>query len=319
MTSSPEATPETTTSAAVRSGARAPTRSTVIVGLVLLAAAVVLSVGADTGPLTVWKAVVLGAVEGITEYLPVSSTGHLLVSQRLMGLGDDADKVAADTYAIAIQVGAIVAVVALYRHRILQLLRGLVGRDEVGRRLLVRLVIAFAPAAAIGVTLEGPIKDHLFGPWPIVAAWAVGGAFLLWWRPPTGSRTVEELSIRSAAIIGFAQAVAMWPGVSRSLITLVAALLVGCALSAAVEFSFLLGLATLTAATFYDLAKDGDTLLDIYGWRTPALGAIVAFVTAIAAVRWLVGFLRTRPLTIFGWYRLAAAAVTAALIVTDVI
>jgi undecaprenyl-diphosphatase len=286
---------------------------------VLGTAIVTLAIIGGSGELSAFDAIVLGAVEGITEYLPISSTGHLLVTQRLLGLGEGDGKAAADTYAIAIQVGAILAVVALYRLRVVSMLRGLVGRDDDGRRLLVCLVAAFVPAAAIGFVLGDTIKDRLFGPWPIVAAWAVGGALLLWWRPTYGTRQLEQMTLRSAVIVGFAQSIALWPGVSRSLITLVAALLVGMTLAAAVEFSFLLGLATLTAATLLDLAKDGDTLLDAYGWQTPLLGTLVAFATAVVAVRWLVGYLRTRPLTIFGWYRLAAAAVTAALVLTNVI
>jgi len=301
-------------------GAGRPRTPLIIGGSVaMLVVMVLLAIGKRHGTLTSPKAIVLGAVEGITEYLPVSSTGHLLVTQRLLGFTGDAGKVAADTYAIAIQLGAILAVVALYRQRIGQLFQGLVGRDEEGKHLLIRLIVAFLPAAAIGVALDHKIKEHLFGPWPIVAAWAVGGAFLLWWKPKHGTGSLNSLTIKSAAIIGVAQALALWPGVSRSLVTLVAALLVGLEIGGAIEFSFLLGLATLTAATALDLAKDGGTLLDDYGWRQPLLGALVAFVTAIFAVRWLVGYLRTRPLIIFGWYRLLIAAVTVVLIVTNAI
>jgi undecaprenyl-diphosphatase len=201
----------------------------------------------------------------------------------------------------------------------MQLASGLIGRDPEGLRLLIRLVAAFVPAAVLGLALEGSIKDHLFGTWPVVAAWAVGGVFLLWWKPRPGRGGLDALSIRSAFIIGFAQVLALWPGTSRSLVTIVAALAVGMALDAALEFSFLLGLATLSAAAIHDLAKDGGTLVDTYGYRTPLLGALVAFVTAVAAVRWLVGYLRTRPLSHFGWYRLGIAAVTVVLVATNAI
>jgi undecaprenyl-diphosphatase len=291
----------------------------IALGAVLLVAIVVLAAAGGKGALTAPKAILLGAVEGITEFLPVSSTGHLVVTQRLIGLGHGDAKTAADTYAIAIQIGAILAVVAVYRHRIGQLFAGLVGRSDEGRAVLISLVVAFVPAAVIGVVLESPIKDHLFGPWPIVAAWAVGGVFLLWWKPKQGSITITSIPVRSAAIIGVAQALALWPGVSRSLVTIVAALAIGCTMAAAVEFSFLLGLATLTAATILDLGKDGGTLYDDYGWRMPLLGVIVAFITALLAVRWFVGYLRTKPLTIFGWYRLAIAAITVVLIATGAI
>ena len=291
-----------------------PTRLELATGGIICLVVAGLWIGAGSGPLTAVKAAVLGAVEGITEFLPVSSTGHLLVTQRLLGLGTGDGKMAADTYAIAIQLGAILAVVALYRARIAELARGLAGRDEVGRQLLVRLVVAFVPAAVVGLVLSSSIKTHLFGPWPIVAAWSAGGAFLLWWRPRHGATPLQSFTVRHAALIGGVQVLALWPGVSRSLVTIAAALAIGATMSAAVEFSFLLGLATLTAATALDLAKDGPTLLADYGWRTPLLGVLIAFVTAFAAVRWLVNYLKTRALTIFGWYRLGIAGVTIVLI-----
>jgi undecaprenyl-diphosphatase len=298
-------------------------RATVVLGFaagaaVALAVAV-LALTATGGPLTAPKAIVLGAVEGITEYLPVSSTGHLLVVERLLGLGTGSGKAAADTYAVAIQLGAILAVVALYRRRIGQMAAGLVGRDRDGRRLLCVLAIAFVPAALAGVLLEHAIKAHLFGPWPVVAAWVAGALFLLWWRPPVGRLSLEAVPLRGALLIGTAQSLALWPGVSRSLVTIVAAMAVGCELLAAVELSFLLGLATLSAATALDLAKHGSPLLADYGWATPLLGGLVAFATALVAVRWLVTYLRTRPLTIFAWYRIGAAAVTTALLLGGVI
>jgi undecaprenyl-diphosphatase len=280
---------------------------------VALVAVVLLSLGSH-GPLTPIKAIVLGAVEGFTEYLPVSSTGHLIVTQRLLGFGEGNGKSAADTYAIAIQLGAILAVVVLYWRRLGQLASGAIGRDSDGRRLLLRIVIAFVPAALVGLALGHKLKDHLFSPWPIIAAWLVGGVFLIWWNPQPGKVGLTQFTSRHAAIIGAAQILALWPGVSRSLVTIAAALAIGATMSAAIEFSFLLGLATLSAATLLDLAKDGSTMVDNYGWRTPLLGGIVAFITAVIAVRWLVSFLRTRPLSIFGWYRIGIA-VTAALLI----
>ena len=291
----------------------------IAVSAVLLAVIVALAAGGSVGLLTAPKAIILGAVEGITEFLPISSTGHLLVTQRLLDLGSGAGKTAADTYAVAIQLGAILAVVALYWSRLLQMLRGVFGRDAEGLRLLLRLLTAFAPAAIVGFALDDTIKEHLFGPWPVIAAWAVGGVFLLVWKPKPGSTEVVGITTRHALIIGSAQVLALWPGVSRSLTTIVAALLVGLTMSAAVEFGFLLGLMTLSAATVLDLSKDGKTLVDDYGVRMPLLGAIVAFVTAALAAKWLVTYLRRHPLTIFGWYRLSAAAVALVLVVTNVI
>jgi undecaprenyl-diphosphatase len=266
-----------------------------------------------SGGLSTLDSVILGIVEGITEYLPVSSTGHLVVVQRWLGLGDAAGRDAADTYAIAIQIGAILAVLLLYRGRVGSMFRGVVGRDSQGARLLGLLVASFVPAAALGAAFGDSIKDELFSPGPVVVAWIVGGIFLLVWRPQPGGTSMLELTTTKAVIIGIAQALALWPGVSRSLVTIAAALLLGLTLSAALEYSFLLGLATLSAATVFDLAKNGDQLVNDYGVVRPLLGVVVAFVTAAAAVKWLVGYLAEKPLSRFGWYRLAVAGVTLAL------
>ena len=309
----------TDTSEATSNTARRNRRLGLAAGAVVTVVAVVLLSLNTDGPLTPLKAIILGAVEGFTEYLPVSSTGHLLVAQRILDLGEGEGKAAADTYAIAIQLGAILAVVVLYWRRLGQLAVGAVGRDDDGRRLLVRLLIAFVPAAAVGVVAGDTIKDHLFGPWPVIAAWFAGGLFLVWWDPRPGTVGLTSLTTRHAAIIGAAQILALWPGMSRSLVTIAAALAIGASMATAVEFSFLLGLATLSAATLFDLAKDGQTLLDDYGWRTPLLGAIVAFVTAVIAVRWLVSLLRTHPLSIFGWYRIGIALVVGLLVLAGAI
>lgn len=263
-----------------------------------------------SGGLSTLDSIILGVVEGITEYLPVSSTGHLVIVQRWLGLGDAAGRQAADTYAIAIQIGAILAVLLLYRDRVASMLRGILGRDAEGRRVLGLLVASFIPAAAIGAAFGDTIKDELFSPGPVVIAWIVGGIFLLAWKPRSGVVSLVELTTSKAVIIGAAQVLALWPGVSRSLVTIAAALLVGLTLSAALEYSFLLGLATLSAATVFDLAKNGDSLVNDYGLARPLLGVLVAFVTAAAAVKWLVAYLAEKPLSRFGWYRLGAAAIT---------
>jgi undecaprenyl-diphosphatase len=274
--------------------------------------------------MTWWKAAVLGVVEGVTEYLPISSTGHLLVTQRILDIGeDDTTKDAADSYAIAIQFGAIVAVLVLYRRRVESLVSGLLGRDAVGRRLLISLVCATAPAVAVALVFERPIKDNLLGPWPVVAAWAVGGAALLFIAPKVRAErpglALEQLGPRQALVIGLVQVIAMWPGTSRSLVTLLAGLAVGLTLAAAVEFSFLLGFVTLGGATLYEGVKNGSTMVDAYGVVDPLIGVLFAFLAAVVAIRWMVDYLQTRSLAIFGWERLGAAALTAALLLTSVI
>lgn len=282
---------------------------------------------ADEPKLSPIQAVVLGVVEGVTEFLPISSTGHLLITSDLLGIGTGSpeEKEAADAYAIVIQAGAILAVAVLYWRRLLSMVNGLLGRDPDGRRVLLNLVVAFLPAVVVGVALESEIKERLFGPWPVVAAWAVGGAALLWlssggwWERQREGTALEHMGWRQALIIGLVQCLAMWPGTSRSLVVLVAAILVGMSLAAAVEFSFLLGLVTLSAATLYDGAKHGGTIVDQFGVSAPVIGFVTAFVAAVIAVKWMVTYLQNHSLAIFGWYRLGVAAVTAVLIVASVI
>lgn len=274
--------------------------------------------------MTAWKAMVLGAVEGITEYLPISSTGHLVVTQRILGIGDTPEtKDAADSYAIAIQFGAILAVLVLYRKRIQSIFRGLFGKDAEGRNLLVSLVLAFLPAVVIGVAIEKPIKSNLLNVGPIIGAWIVGGLLLLYLapkiRPDRVGFAITAITPKHALVIGGAQVLAMWPGTSRSLVTILAALAVGTTLAAAVEFSFLLGLMTLGAATLFESAKDGSAVIDAYGWFTPLVGLVFAFVFAALAVKWMVTWLQTRSLAIFGWERLTVAAISIALLAAGTI
>jgi undecaprenyl-diphosphatase len=280
----------------------------------LAAAAVLLGAAANSGDdqLSLAEAVLLGTVEGVTEYLPVSSTGHLAILEDTLGLTDTADgRAAADAYAIVIQLGAIAAVLGLYRNRLSSVIAGLRGHDPEGRRLAVSLAAAFVPAALAGVTLGQLIKDELFSTWPIVAAWIVGGLALLMgtriWDS-SGSSPLESLAIRSAGLIGLAQVFALWPGTSRSLVTILAGLAVGLTLAAAVEFSFLLGLLTLGAATGYQILTDGHLIIEAFGPINTAVGIAVAAVTAWWAVKWMVAYLQQRPLTVFGWYRILLGA-----------
>lgn len=265
------------------------------------------------------EALLLGIVEGITEFLPISSTGHLVVVGDLIGFGGTSHQEAADAYSIAIQLGAILAVVAVYRVRMASMTRGIIGRDSIGRAVVLSLVTAFLPAAVIGFIFGDAIKDTLFGPIPIAVAWAVGGVLLLMWRPKGRGHEIHQLTASSALIIGVSQCIAMWPGVSRSLVTLLAGLAVGLSLPAAVEFSFLLGTITLAAATSLDLIRHGNEIVNQFGIARPVLGAVVAFVTAVIAVKWMVRYLATKSLAIFGWYRIIAAGLTATLLVAGVL
>jgi len=286
-----------------------------------------------------WQAFILGLIEGITEYLPISSTGHLLVAQHLMGIGGDtaAQKAAADTFAICIQGGAILAVIGLYFKRVMRMVLGVCGKDPDGLKLAMAILVGFLPAAIIGVLANDWIEQKLFGMWPVVIAWVVGGvAILVVGRRAKSERAggVEllDMSWKMALVIGLLQCVAMWPGTSRSLMTIVGGLLVGLSVRSAVEYSFLLGVLTLTAATAkkavwkvqgldaqYDAWFGGARLMwDSYGPLALAVGVVAATVSAALSVKWLVSYLQSHGLAVFGWYRIAMGTVIGGLLLAGV-
>ena len=277
------------------------------------------SATAPESRMSLTQAAVLGVVEGVTEYLPVSSTGHLLLAQRLMGIGNagDSDKEAADAYAICIQGGAIIAVLGLYWPRVAQMAFGLIGKNPLGLRLLFGVMAGFLPAAVIGLAFNKTIKAYLFGPWPVVLAWLAGGVAILvvsWRRQGSTAqdgRLLEQLTWKMALFIGLAQCIAMWPGVSRSLVTIVGGVLVGLSLPAAVEFSFLLGVVTLGAATCYDALKHGEVMLRTFPLEALAVGLLFAFASAVVSIKWMVAYLNRRGLAIFGYYRVAIGLLSA--------
>ncbi len=284
-----------------------------------------------------WQAFILGVIEGITEYLPVSSTGHLIVAQRVMGIGvgGPESKAAADAFAVCIQGGAILAVLGLYSKRVLQMIQGVLGKNPEGLKLAINIIAGFIPAAVLGVLLNHWIKDHLFGMWPVVAAWIIGGVGILtvaWWRkrnpPRSGGAELANLTLKMALFIGLLQCVAMCPGTSRSLMTICGGLIVGLSIRAAVEYSFLLGVVTLTAATAKDAIDKvddiekynvlfGGTKLMIheYGILPMVVGIVAAAISAAIAVKWLVSFLQSHGLSAFGWYRIGIGLIIGSLII----
>ena len=281
------------------------------------------SIGTSDG-LTFWKAMVLGVIEGLTEFLPISSTGHLLAAKELMNLGQtEMSEQAIDSYIISIQIGAIFAIVVLYKNRILQMYEGLRGQSETGKIVLRNLAAAFVPTAVIGFFLADSVKDQLYDLELVSYAWIVGGVCILvahgrkWFR--RGQLKIEDLSFRGAIVVGLAQAVALWPGVSRSLITIVALVALGLSLAAAVEFSFLLGLVTLSAATFYELSQDGENIIDLFGYWTPLVGLIAAFISAAASVKWMVSWLENKSFSVFGFYRVAIGVLAIVLLSSDLV
>jgi undecaprenyl-diphosphatase len=292
-----------------------------------------------------WHAVILGLVEGITEYLPVSSTGHLILVSALLGLDETPQlKSAVDAFNIVIQGGAILAVLGLYRQRVGRMIAGALGLvklgkgDPAGLRLAINLFIAFVPAAVLGVLLDDWIEARLFKTGPVLAALALGGVYMIAldrWRArktktghaEDGQHEINEVTPLKALFIGLCQCVAMWPGTSRSMMTITGGVLVGLKPRAAAEFSFLLGLPTLGGACLYKLAKNlkeahdtgAENLFQVIGVGAVVIGIAVATVSAALAIKWLVGFLNKHGLAPFGWYRLALCAALGGLILAGVV
>ncbi len=276
--------------------------------------------------MTILEAIILGIVEGLTEYLPVSSTGHLVLAAALLGLDDPDTKSAVNAFVIVIQGGAILAVLGLYRKRVAQMIAGLAGRDVVGRRLAVNLMVAFLPAALLGPLLNDAIEAVLFHPAPVVAALALGGVVMIvlgpwqrrFFRDADGNGDqhtfvdLEQLTWRRALLIGLMQCLAMWPGASRSMVTIVGGMVVGMRGRQAAEFSFLLGLPTLGGACVYRIVKtvgSGEAdMFATFGWAAIAAGVAAATISAALAIKWFVNWLSRHGLAIFGWYRLVVAA-----------
>lgn len=286
----------------------------------------------DAGSMNIVQAIVMGLVEGITEYLPVSSTGHLIIASDLLGLGGDAaQKKAIDTFNIVVQGGAILAVLGLYFPRVVQMCRGLLGKDAAGLKLALNIIVAFLPAVVLGLMFQEVIERRLFNTPSVITALAVGGVFMIVldrikFRGVSEEDDPEndllELGFRRALFIGLMQCIAMVPGTSRSMMTIVGGVMAGLRPKQAAEFSFLLGLPTLGGACVYSLAKNlkessdagMPNMFDLLGWMPILIGMLVAMVSAAFAVRWLVGFLNRHGLALFGYYRLALAAVLGTLI-----
>ncbi len=246
-------------------------------------------------------ALILGIVEGLTEFLPVSSTGHLILVGDLLHFNDEKGKL----FEIVIQSGAILAVCWEYRARIAGVLLGL-PRDVAAQRLVINLFVAFLPLAILGLLFGKAIKAHLFQPVPVALAFIIG-AFIILWAEKRPHRirveTVDDLDVIDALKLGLAQALALIPGTSRSGATIVGGLLFGLSRKAATEFSFFLAIPTLLVATAYQLYKERALLNtdDLGMW---AVGFIAAFVSAFFCVRWLLRYISTHDFTIFAWYRI---------------
>ena len=286
-------------------------------------------------------AIVLGVVEGVTEFLPISSTGHLVISTQLLGLESDRQltdksgqplwhkpptrenptgepltvKLAADTYTVVIQVGAIAAVVFLYWRQLLAMLIGLLGRSSSGFRLLRNVILAVVPVVIIGLPTHNLIDKYLFSIPTVIGALVVGAFLMLWaerWRRANSGIGFSkgdpaDLTPRKSLGIGFAQCLALWPGMSRSMVTIVAGYLSGLNAAKAAEFSFLVGLPTLAGAALLKSLKSGPDMIQVFGWGNVLLGGLVAAVSALVAVKFLVHFISRHGLAVFAYYRLLLA------------
>jgi len=248
------------------------------------------------------KAALLGIVEGATEFLPISSTGHLILAGDLLNFMDHEKR---NVFDIAIQLGAILAVVWEYRTRFVNTFAG-IGRDPVANRLIINLAIAFLPLAILGLAFGSIIKAHLFKPVPVALAFIIGAFIILWAEKRTHTvtiATVDDIRPSDALKLGLAQAVALIPGMSRSGSTIIGGLFFGLSRKAAAEFSFFLAVPTLGMASIYSMYKDRALLSmdDMGAW---AMGFIFSFISAMIAVRALIRYVSNHDFTIFAWYRL---------------
>jgi undecaprenyl-diphosphatase len=264
-------------------------------------------------PLLLAKAAVMGVVEGLTEFLPISSTGHLILAASLLGFTGETVKV----FEIAIQTGAMFAVIWEYRERLLRTVTGL-KHDPVAQRFAVNVLVAFIPAVVLGLSLGKTIKAQLFHPVPVATAFVVGGLIILWVerrhrrlfgeRDLQGTRharveTVDDMDWRDALKVGLVQCLALVPGTSRSGATIIGAMLFGFSRRAATEFSFYLGIPTLMGAGAYSVWKERAAL----SWADApmfAVGLVAAFFSALLCIRWLIRYVSTHDFTVFAWYRI---------------
>ncbi|MBK9161477.1 MAG: undecaprenyl-diphosphate phosphatase [Nitrosomonadales bacterium] len=248
------------------------------------------------------KAAILGVVEGLTEFLPISSTGHLILAGDLLNFNDEKGKV----FEIVIQFGAILAVCWEYRAKIASVFGGLAQKQEAAQRFTLNLVIAFMPAAVLGLLFANAIKAHLFAPVPVAIALIVGGLFILWAEKRDHRITVEsvdDMGWKDALKVGCAQAFALIPGTSRSGATIIGGLFFGLSRKAATEFSFFLAIPTLFAATVYEMVKY-RALFSAEDLGMFAVGGITSFISAFLCVRWLLRFISHHDFTVFAWYRI---------------
>ena len=247
------------------------------------------------------RAVILGIIEGVTEFLPVSSTGHLLLAERFFDLGEGSFW---NSFTVLIQLGAILAILAIYFVKLWRIALGMFSNPD-DRRFVIGVLVAFLPAAVIGAAAGSYIKSYLFNPWVVCFSLIVGGAILLWVdqldHKPT-QHDATKFPLPMYLTIGIAQCLAMIPGVSRSGASIVAAMMLGADKRAAAEFSFFLAIPTMVGAFAYDFYKNrGEMNADHLG--IVAIGFVVSFITAIVVVKTFLGYVTRHGFAVFAWWR----------------
>ena len=261
-------------------------------------------------PLLLVKAAVMGVVEGLTEFLPISSTGHLILAGSLLNFTGETVKV----FEIAIQTGAMFAVIWQYRERLARTVTG-IGHDAQAQRFALNVLVAFIPAVVLGLAFGSIVKKHLFHPVPVALAFIVGGLIILWVERrhcqqarQVRVQTVDDMTPLDALKVGLVQCLALVPGTSRSGATIIGAMVFGFSRQCATEFSFYLGIPTLMGAGAYSVWKQ-RALLNAADLPMFAVGSVVAFASALLCIRWLIRFVSSHDFTGFAWYRIVFGGV----------
>lgn len=260
------------------------------------------------------QAITLGVIQGMTEFLPVSSTGHMILANDYIFHVPEVQKDSWNDYLVCIQLGTILTLLFFYRRDIRRILRGCCGKDTAGFRLGWNVGLAFVPAGLLGFLCDGYLQEKLYNPPCIAWALAIGGCFIFFiesWRVKHAPRyaSVYDLTVRSALTIGLCQCIALWPGFSRSLATIVGSFLIGLSLVESIHFSFLLGLLTSFVATLYKLLKHSDALFHMLSQSVAWIGIGVAFVLGLLTIHLFLQYLQKYGLKIFGYYRLLLAII----------
>ena len=255
------------------------------------------------------KAAIMGIVEGITEFLPISSTGHLILASELMNFWT---KEKSDVFVIAIQMGAIAAVIYEYWARLWGAATGIVTGEEKGRRLGISLILASIPIVLIGLTLGQTVKELLFNDMAIAIGLIVGGLIIIWVEknpPVVRAQEVDDLTIKDAVWIGLIQVLSLIPGTSRSGATIIGAMMLGVSRKAATEFSFFLGIPVIVGAGLLDLYQSYHVFDGAADWTVIAVGLLVSFISALILIRVLVAYVAKRDFMVFAWYRIVSGLV----------